>query len=184
MLKLRFLSRNRFKIDEAKRIFEPHGITVVPIKYPIEELQTENAKSLVRDKAIKAFKAVGYPLFVEHTGLYLDYLNGFPGGLTQIFWDKLRADKFAELFGQAPDKSRVTARTVIGYVDGKKVQFFRGEIAGKIAPKPKGRRDFQWDCVFIPDDYSKTFAEMGVKKDEISMRRRALDSFMKFLKRN
>jgi XTP/dITP diphosphohydrolase len=182
MSTLRFISRNKFKIDEAKRILDPHGITVVPFEHAIEELQTENAESLVRDKAIKAFKKVGRPLFVEHTGLYLDYLNGFPGGLTQIFWDKLQADKFAELFGSAPDRGRVIAKTLIGYVNGKKVKFFRGEIAGKIAPEPRGSREFQWDCVFIPDGRDKTFAEMGANKDEISMRRGALDSFITYFR--
>ena len=63
----------------------------------VEELQTEDSKRLVKDKAIKAFKQVGRPLFVEHTGLYIDYMNGLPGGLTQIFWDNLQADKFCEI---------------------------------------------------------------------------------------
>ena len=182
MSTLRFVSRNEFKINEAKRILEPLGITLVPFEYTIEELQTEDAESLVRDKAIKAFKQVGHPLFVEHTGLYLDYLNGFPGGLTQIFWDKLQADKFAELFGAVPEKSRVVAKTVIGYVNGRKVEYFRGEVTGTVAPEPRGNRDFQWDCVFIPDGHDRTFAELEAGKDEISMRRRALDSFMSSLR--
>jgi XTP/dITP diphosphohydrolase len=181
MSKIRFLSNNKFKIQEAKRILNPNGFTIVPIKYKIEELQTENTESLVRDKAIKAFVKVGHPLFVEHTGLYLDYLNGFPGGLTQIFWDKLQAEKFAELFGQISGRDKVTAKTIIGYVDGKKVQFFQGEVIGKISHEPRGDRSFQWDCVFVPDGYTRTFAELGKEKDKISMRKRALDSFVNFL---
>ncbi len=157
MTELRFVSKNPLKIAEAKRILKPLGITVIPITYPIEELQTEDAESLVRDKAIKAFEQVGHPLFVEHTGLYLDYLNGFPGGLTQIFWDKLKADRFAGLFGQVPEKSTVTAKTIIGYVDGKKIELFRGEVAGTIPPQPRGDPSFQWDCVFVPNDCNKTF---------------------------
>ena len=58
----------------------------------IEELQTIDTDKLVRDKAIKAFEHLGEPLFVEHTGLYLNKLNGSFGGLTQIFWDTLLAD--------------------------------------------------------------------------------------------
>ena len=42
---------------------------------------------------------------------------------------------------------------------------------------PAGPEDFQWDCVFIPDGSTMTFAEMGTDKDNISMRRKALDKF-------
>ena len=46
---------------------------------------------------------------------------------------------------------------------------------------PRGNREFQWDCVFIPKGYEETFAEMGKKKNEISMRKLAFDSFREFL---
>jgi XTP/dITP diphosphohydrolase len=119
-------------------------------------------------------------LGLEHTGLYLDYLNGLPGGLTQIFWDSLRADRFAKLFGHAAN--RVLAKTLIGYIDGKQFHLFEGEIAGTISLEPRGLRDFQWDCVFIPDGYTETFAELGTQKNEISMRRKALDRFAAYLR--
>src|SRR6185436_7594766 len=100
--------------------------------------------TLVKDKTLKAFRMVGRPLFVEHTGLYLSHLNGLPGGLTQIFWDTLQADRFAELFGTVSDTG-VVAKTVIGYTDAKRFNFFSGEVKGRIASLPKGARDFQWD---------------------------------------
>ena len=178
---LRFLSANNFKIKEAEVILGSVGVEVVPIRYKIEELQTTDTQRLVRDKALKAFAYTGRPLFVEHTGLYLAHLNGFPGGLTQVFWDTLQADRFAELFGNSSDTT-VTAKTVVAYIDGQKCHIFEGEIDGSIAQKPRGSRDFQWDCVFIPAGYIETFAEMGAKKNEISMRRRAFDSLADFLK--
>jgi XTP/dITP diphosphohydrolase len=106
--------------------------------------------------------------------LYLDYLGGLPGGLTQIFWDTLEADRFARLFGTTQSAK---ARTTIAYCDGMKIYKFEGEIEGQIVPVPRGPRDFQWDCVFQPNGETSTFAEMGVKKNEISMRRAALDKF-------
>ncbi|HHF8283696.1 TPA: non-canonical purine NTP pyrophosphatase, partial [Klebsiella pneumoniae] len=41
--------------------------------------------------------------------------------------------------------------------------------------------DFQWDCIFIPDGESETFAEMGDRKNEISMRKKAFDKFKEYL---
>jgi XTP/dITP diphosphohydrolase len=111
----------------------------------------------------------------------LDRLNQFPGGLTQVFWDRIGADKMCELFGSGTDTG-VTAKTRIGYCDGRTIHQFEGEIRGRIAPQPRGNRNFQWDCVFIPEGEEKTFSEMGESKNEISMRRRALDKFAQYLK--
>jgi XTP/dITP diphosphohydrolase len=178
---LRFLSANEFKIAEATKILAPCGIEIVPIAHKIEELQTTDTERLVRDKALKAFGYTGRPLFVEHTGLYLDHLNGFPGGLTQVFWDSLGPERFAELFGTTSN-TKVIAKTMVGYVDGQRIHLFEGSIAGQIADAPRGNRDFQWDCVFIPDGSAKTFSELGAKKNEMSMRRKALDALADFLK--
>jgi XTP/dITP diphosphohydrolase len=176
-LEVRFVSSNKYKIREAAAILGAVGVTVTSSAIKIEELQTEETERLVRDKLLKAFNGLGRPLFVEHTGLYLAHLNGFPGGLTQIFWDTLGADLFSELFGKLAPVKTAIARTVIGYCDGKKIHSFNGEIAGVIVPEPRGPIDFQWDCVFQPEGYSKTFAEMGDEKNKISMRRQALDKF-------
>ncbi|MDI6626461.1 MAG: non-canonical purine NTP pyrophosphatase [Rhodococcus sp. (in: high G+C Gram-positive bacteria)] len=179
---IRFLSRNPHKLAEAAKILEPSGVSVTKISEQVDELQTSQTTKLVKDKAIRAFQIVGRELFVEHTGLYLDQMNGLPGGLTQLFWDSLEADKFSELFGG----SAVTAKTIIGYVDPKlmQVKLFEGEVSGTIALQPDGDRSFQWDCIFIPGGYEKTFASLGPEiKNEISMRRRALDKFADHLKR-
>ena len=85
-MKIRFLSANEPKLAEVRKILEPIGVEVLPIARRIEEIQTENELDLVRDKLTKAFSLIGRPLFVEHTGLYLDGLNGLPAGLTRIFW--------------------------------------------------------------------------------------------------
>lgn len=175
------MSGNEHKITEARRILTPEGIEIIPVSKKIEELQTEDVEALVRDKLRKAFQAIGRPLFVEHTGLYLSGLNGLPAGLTQIFWDKLEADRFASLVASLGD-SKVTAKTVLGYCDGREMYLFEGAIEGVVPKTPLGPTAFQWDCVFIPKGYAETFAQMGTKKDEISMRRKALDLFAQHLK--
>ncbi|MGY3354352.1 XTP/dITP diphosphohydrolase [Bradyrhizobium sp. GM0.4] len=180
-MRVRFLSGNPHKIAEASAILQPAGVQVVPLKMQVQELQTPDTGAIVRDKAAKAFHLIGHPLFVEQTGLFIDRMNGFPGGLTQVFWDTLEADRVCQLFGIGTDTG-VTAKTIIGYCDGRKIAQFEGEIRGKIAEKPRGDPKFQWDCVFIPDGYTETFAEMGTRKNDISMRKIALDSLASHLK--
>jgi len=179
-MKIRFVSKNNFKVQEVQTILQDTGVEVVAARYSIDEIQTENVESLVRDKLLKAFKIIGRPVFVEHTGLYIDSLNGFPGGLTQIFWDKLQADKFSTLLGSG-ENTNLVAKTMIGYCDSMKIHFFEGAIKGTISAAPRGNRDFQWDCVFIPEGFTETFAEMGDRKNDISMRRLAFDKFKHFL---
>lgn len=174
MTHLIFVSKNQFKHEEARQILEPLGITVDANQSEIHELQTIDTEALVRDKAIKAFKRIGRPLFVEHTGLYLDLLGGFPGGLTQIFWDSVKKDQFSKLF--ASDHHKAVAQTHIGYVDGRRVHLFKGEISGRIVSPPRVDHGFQWDCIFVPEGEAQTFSEMGARKNEISMRCHALEA--------
>lgn len=178
-MKLRFLSRNQHKIAEATRILASYGIDLEASRAEVEELQTVDTDRLIRDKALKAFEKVGHPLFVEHTSLYLDMLNEFPGGLTQVFWDQLGKEKFSKLF--ASSTARVVARTHIGYVDGRKVHVFEGEVIGKIVSPCRVDHGFQWDCVFVPKGENRTFSEMGPDKDLISMRSKALQALAKFV---
>jgi XTP/dITP diphosphohydrolase len=183
-MKIRFVSRNEHKLAEAKVILSQVGIEVLPLKQTIEELQTVDASRLVRDKAFRAFSRIGRPLFVEHTGLRLKVLNGIPGGLTQVFWDALKADKVSQLFG-SDEEGTVEAVTDLCYIDGRQFYEFNGAISGRISKEPKGPPDFQWDCVFVPDKLKQTFAEMGPdEKNKISMRRIALDHFAEFLRKN
>ncbi|MFP1725436.1 non-canonical purine NTP pyrophosphatase [Lonsdalea quercina] len=179
-MNIRFITKNKHKINEITSLLENTGVSIIAAEYSIDEIQTENVEALIRDKLLKAFNLVGRPVFVEHTGLYIERLNGFPGGLTQIFWDKLQADNFSKLLGVG-ENTKLIAKTIIGYCDSMKIHIFEGEVYGKISPVPKGPRDFQWDCIFIPDGESKTFAEMGEMKNEISMRKKAFDKFKNYL---
>ena len=177
---IRFVTKNELKAKEVKAILGDIGVSIIHAPLTIHEIQTEDIYDIVRDKVLKAFRKIGRNLFVEHTGLYIDSLQGFPGGLTQVFWDKLEADNFSKLFGRLENTS-LTARTVIAYCDAKRIHTFEGAIEGNISRNPKGDRTFQWDCVFIPKDYSETFSELGEKKNEISMRKLAFDKFKQFL---
>lgn len=54
-------------------------------------------------------------------------------------------------------------------------QIFNGACEGKILPEPRGAHGFGYDPLFVPDDFSKTFAELGEDtKNRISHRSNAL----------
>lgn len=175
-----FLSSNENKINEVKSILESDNIKVVPVREKIKEIQSNDMEEIAIDKALRAFMSIGRPIIVEQTGLLLKDLSGLPGGLTQVFWDSLQADDFGKYFSST-GTGQVTAKTVIAYCDGKQIKTFEGEIMGLIISPPRGSQEFQWDCVFQPDKYEQTFAEMGEKKNNISMRKIALEKLRNYL---
>lgn len=182
-IELRFLTRNDGKFRELKELIDPTRYQLIQDDTEINELQTEDMTALVRDKVLKAFKIVRRPLIVDHTGLCFDLLKGFPGGLTSVFYDKLKPEGIASLIGKSRNR-KVTAITLIGYCTSRKIHLFEGRIEGLVAEEPKGDGGFQWDTIFIPNGYDQTFAQLGNnKKNEISMRRLAFNQFAAFLEK-
>lgn len=175
-----FLSSNKYKINEVKAILDSETITIEPVNEKINEIQSNDMREIAINKVLEAFMRIGRPILVEQTGLLLEDFGNLPGGLTQTFWDALEADNFGNFFSST-ETARAIAKTVIAYCDGKQIQTFDGEIEGKIVYPPRGNRDFQWDCVFQPDTCDQTFAEMGDKKNNISMRKIAIEKFRDYL---
>ncbi len=180
ILNIYFLSSNEHKIKEVQSILECENISVLPVKEKIREIQSSDMTEIATDKVIKAFVNIGRPVIVEQTGLLLKDIGNLPGGLTQVFWDSLEADLFSRYFS-ATETGNVIAKTVLAYCDGKQIVTFEGEIEGVVVNSPRGNRDFQWDCIFQPNGYDQTFAEMGDMKNDISMRRIALEKLRKYL---
>ena len=175
-----FLSSNIHKIKEVKSILNSEKINIIPVELKINEIQSDDMEKIVKDKVIKAFKKIGKPIFVEQTGLLIKNFGDLPGGLTQIFWDNLKADKFSEIFFKI-GFTEVTAKTVLAFCDQKKIYTFEGIIEGNIVYPPRGDSSFQLVCIFIPNGYENTVSEMGEEKNNISMRRIALNKFKSFL---
>jgi len=180
LMDIYFLSSNPNKITEIKSILNSDAFNVIDVNIKINEIQSEDMEEIVVDKALKAFSKIGRKVLVEQTGLLLNDFANLPGGLTQIFWDALEAENFCKYFSNT-ETAKVTAKTVLAYCDGKKIYTFDGSLQGIIVKEPRGDRAFQWDCVFQPDGFDKTFAEMGERKNEISMRRLALEKLRTFM---
>jgi XTP/dITP diphosphohydrolase len=187
-MKIFLVSREQRKFQETQSILKKSDVEVVWINRGIEEVQTHSLPRLVRQKTLDAFKEVRRPVLVEHTALYLRCLNGLPGGLAQGFWkglgpERFRPERFLQLFEKQKER-RLFACTMLGYCDGRTIVRATGFVRGQIAPEPRGTSGFGWDCVVIPDGSDQTFAEMEETiKDEISMRRKALDALFEKIRR-
>jgi XTP/dITP diphosphohydrolase len=159
---------------------------------PTDEPLEVDLATMVRRKAVSAYRALLTPCIVEHAGLIFQKhaSTGFPGGLTQPMLDSLGPEEFLRRTSSRGE--RATARAVIGYCDGMCVRIFVGETSGTIAGEPRGAREFYWDTIFQPDDFGgKTYAEIsgdparGIPaKMQVSQSMKALGQFLETRLRN
>jgi XTP/dITP diphosphohydrolase len=176
-----FATNNLYKFEEVKEVANDFGIKIENFKCNIRELQTINRRDLIKHKTLEAFSIIHSPVIVDHASLEIVSLNGIPGTLTQLFWDKLEG-KICDIVSSLGN-NKATAISTIGYCDGKKVYFEEGEVEGEITKKPVGLREFQWDTIFIPNGETRTYGEMNIiEKNEISQRKIALIKMFKKIK--
>jgi len=174
---LYFITGNKNKFDEVAAILPE----VEQLDIDLPEIQEIDPHEIIKAKLTEAFQHTSGEFIVEDTSLYLDCMNGLPGPLIKWFLktvgNKGLAD-IAEKFGN----SKAQAKTMIGYAtDRDDIHFFEGVVEGKIV-QPQAVSGFGWDPIFLPDGHTKTFAEMDKpEKNEISMRRMALNKLSEFL---
>ncbi|MDP2088121.1 MAG: non-canonical purine NTP diphosphatase [Flavobacteriaceae bacterium] len=124
--------------------------------------------------------------FADDTGLEVESLNGAPGVYSARYAGE-EANPFnniEKLLFNLKDKSNRKAqfRTVIALNLSGKQYLFEGVCKGKIIEEERGNEGFGYDPIFIPDGYSKTFAEMNLEeKGKISHRGKAIQQLVQFL---
>lgn len=177
---LYFATGNKNKFEEVRAILKDFDLKQAKVDLP--ELQG-NPEDVAKEKARIAFDLVKKPVFVDDTGLAFNALNGMPGIYIKHFLESIGLDGLRKLLFGFKDKSAV-AYASIGYCDGKKTKVFIGFCEGKIVKVQDKAKSFGWDGIFKPDGYCMTFASMPkAVKNKISHRRKALESFRKFLVR-
>ena len=71
--------------------------------------------------------------------------------------------------------------TAVGFCDGTHLETFVGEMKGTISEQPSGSEGFGYDPIFIPEGFTKTYAELTFKeKINISHRSKAFRAFLEW----
>jgi XTP/dITP diphosphohydrolase len=164
-MKIYFVTNNRSKAAELQDYLASAppaapDFEIAVFQSELFEVLDCDIDRIVTNKALDAFQRVGLPCVVEHSGLFMDALPGLPGGLGQTIWRSI-GDRMCGFLHHA-DSRAATARSVIGYCDGRRVTLFHGETRGQIALQAQGERSFNWDPIFIPDGSEHTYAEMDM----------------------
>lgn len=188
-MQLVFASNNPNKIKEIQSLL-PSQITILSLEDIgcVEEIP-ETAYTLEGNAMLKAnhvTEKYGYSCFADDTGLLVDALNGEPGVYSARYAgeQKNAEDNMAKLLKKLDNTENRKAhfKTVICLNINGKQHLFEGMVKGKIIHKKRGSEGFGYDPVFVPDGYTKTFAEMSLEeKSIISHRGLAVEKLVAFL---
>ena len=83
---------------------------------------------------------------------------------------------------EGAENRRARFRTVISLLQGGEEHLFEGIVEGRIIDREAGHEGFGYDPLFVPDGYTKTFAEMTTEeKNAVSHRARAVRKLAAYL---
>lgn len=188
--KLIFATNNLHKLSEVQHILGNHFLLLslndIGFNHDIPE-DHETLEENASQKAWFIHNRFAVNCFADDTGLEVDALIGKPGvhsaryaGDHKSTFDNVRK-LLADLKGE-PNRN-AQFRTVISLIiDGVESQF-EGIIRGRIIDELRGENGFGYDPIFVPDGYSKTFAELNLSiKNQISHRAIAIHKLVSYLK--
>jgi len=188
---LLFFSYNQNKIIEVKNLFKHNKIKILDLnQYAKVDEPIESGLEFVDNAKIKSkygYKKFCVPCFADDSGICISALKNKPGVRSKRFFNKFKSK--SELFRYIINKTRSSKNTVAYFktsicltIGLEQYIVFEGQISGNIASKPKGKNGFGYDPIFIPEGYSKTFAEMkNSQKNSLSHRALAINKLKNFL---
>jgi len=189
MKKLVFATHNLHKLREIQEIIGDTYQVIGLNELGLHEEIPETADTLEGNAQIKAeyiYEKLDMDCFSDDTGLEIEALNGAPGvysarfaGEGCTFQDNI--NKTLQLL-EGVSNRKACFRSIIYLIMNGERHFFEGRVEGKIIDVQRGTKGFGYDPIFIPDGFSKTFAEMPLEeKNGISHRGIATQRLIAFL---
>jgi XTP/dITP diphosphohydrolase len=190
-LELVVATRNPGKLSELRSLLSGVPVRLISARdvegAPLVDEDADTLEGNARKKAEALYVHARMPALADDTGLEVESLGGVPGVHSARFAGP-DADDAANrrrlldaLTGMQERGARF--RTVIALVDDEGVRYFEGTCAGTVTREERGSAGFGYDSVFVPNEDTRTFAEMSeTEKNEISHRGRALRELVAYLR--
>lgn len=174
-MKIYFITGNLGKLKTAKSIIPE----IEQIDIDLPEIQELDSKKIIEEKLREASKVTKEIIICDDASLEIESLGGMPGPLVKWFLKAMGAEGVFDLVKNKEKKAK--CRVTIGLKDEENVLFFEELIEGEIV-YPRGENGFGFDCLFKPDGFDKTLAEMSFEeKTKVGARTRALLRVKKYL---
>lgn len=186
-------SANPGKLRELRNLIGPYGLILYSTRdfpdIPGIEETGETFEENALKKAATVYRYTGMPALADDSGLKVDALDGRPGVYSSRYagdqvTDRDNVHKLLEALQYVPDPERTACFvTVLVLVrPDEPPHYFEGRCQGMIVRSPRGEQGFGYDPVFVPEGYSRTFAELPSReKNRISHRARAMEQFRTFV---
>ncbi len=174
------VTQNKHKLKELRPLFEEFDVPFETTKHEKFEIRSIDVSAVALEAARLAYKEIGKPVVVDDTGLYIDALSGFPMAYAAFVAETIGIDGILKLMEGVENR---TARFVIsaGYADSSQTRTFLGEMKGTISVRESGAEGFGYDPIFVPENYTKTYAELTFsEKIGISHRTKAFRAFLEW----
>ena len=194
MLQLLAATTNKHKVQEFQKILQDlkeriNIVTQDTIRnFPeiVEDGSTFEENSI--KKATEASAYADMAAMADDSGLMVEALGGAPGVFSARYAGEGASDSdriaklLKEMEGVTDRRAKFVCAASIAY-RGRIITCFVGEIKGTIAEAPSGSNGFGYDPVFIPEGFTKTFAELtDEEKNSISHRGRAMRQLAEYLR--
>ncbi len=174
------VTQNEHKIEELTPIFEEFDVPFETTDIRKYEIRSNSVGNVCLEAAIQAFKALQRPVVVDDTGLYIEHLNDFPGAYAAYVLETIGLEGIIRLMKGATDRD-ARFDTGVGFANGRVSRYFIGTMFGEIAEAPAGKEGFGYDPIFIPENESRTYAELSLdEKVRISHRSQAFRKFLEW----
>lgn len=195
MIKLLIATQNRGKIAELKNLFAEIPVSVIDLSsFPELPAPEETGKTFAANASLKAdyyAEKTGLTALADDSGLEVDALGGAPGIFSARYGgtNASDADRISKLLSELKDfpSQKRTARFVcaiaVSQGIGKTLKIVEGICGGHIAFEASGSNGFGYDPIFIPEDFTETFAQLSpLVKQKISHRAIATSKIVAFLR--
>ena len=188
-MKIIFATNNQNKLLEIKALM-PKEIQVISLQeISCGEDIPETGTTLEANAFQKAHyikKHYGLDCFADDTGLEIEALNGAPGIYSARYagTDRSAEANIKKVLIELHDKQNRKAqfRTAIALIINGQEHLFEGIVKGQISKIKKGENGFGYDPIFIPENETRTFAQMTLdEKSKISHRGHAFNKLLAHL---
>ena len=190
-MKLVFATNNKHKLQEVRDILGDRVEVLSLSDINCHDDIPETADTLQGNAIMKAqyiYEKFGVDCFADDTGLEVEALNGEPGVYSARYAgdghdSEANMNKLLQnLTGE--NNRRAQFRTVIALIIKGEENTFDGIVKGEITEEKRGDSGFGYDPIFIPEGFSKSFAQMkNEEKNSISHRFRATEKLNDYLKK-
>ena len=178
------MTSNDGKFREISQQMREHGYEIDHVKTTYPEIQANTIDETIIPGLKWLMERYNRPMMIDDSGLFIDALKGFPGVYSSYVFKTVGCDGILKLMKDVDDRS-ARFECCIGFmIPGQEPSITKGVAKGSIAFEKAGTGGFGYDPVFIPEGYTKTYAQIEIsEKNKISHRGLAISQFLKELPR-